>query len=256
MKNDRIIAAWNTIEPDGAADARMLSAILLVNHAAQNRKERMKNMMNIKRILIPVAACLALLAVIGIGINRNWFGTGKETAELQAENSEAEISEGAPVNDVEIKVPISYLDEETDAAFGYLFPTEIMEGYVLNEEGFAIYSDSADALHAEYRTLQAVFYNAESDDTLLIKAITSDHITVREYGTVLYGDPQIDGTRSSMIYYENDGITILYRFEKTDIAAMDPETAERFYAMVHSARCFDRDSENSYEGNDKIDMNG
>ncbi|MBR4907241.1 MAG: hypothetical protein IKZ44_10385, partial [Clostridia bacterium] len=163
------------------------------------------------------------------------------------------ISEGAPVNDVESKVPIPWLDDEIDAAFGYLFPTEIMEGYVLNEDGFALYSDSADALHAEYRTLQAVFYNAESDDTLLIKAITSDHITVREYGTVLYGDPQTDGTRSSMIYYENDGITILYRFAKTDIAAMDQETAERFYAMVHSAKCFDRDSVPSYEGNDEID---
>ena len=251
MKNDSIIAAWNTVEPDGAADSRMLSAILHANRTAQNRKEKMNHMTNIKRILIPVAACLALLAVVGVGVNQNWFGTNNELVE-----HEAEISEGAPVNDVECKVPIPWMDDEIDAAFGYLFPTEIMDGYVLNEEGFAIYSDSVDALHAAYRTLQATFYNAESDDTLLIKAITSDHITVREYGTVLYGDPQTDGTRSSMIYYENDGITILYRFEKTDIAAMDPETAERFYAMVHSAKCFDCDSGNYYEGNDEIDING
>ncbi len=252
MKNDSIIAAWNTVEPDGAADARMLSAILHANRTAQNRKEKMNHMTNIKRILIPAAACLALLAVIGIvGARGNWFGTNREAVEY-----EAEISEGAPVNDVECKVPIPWMDDEIDAAFGYLFPTEIMEGYILNEDGFAIYSDSADALHAAYRTLQATFYNAESDDTLLIKAITSDHITVREYGTVLYGDPQTDGTRSSMIYYENDGITILYRFEKTDIAAMDPEAAEQFYAMVHSARCFDRDPVPSYEGNDEIEIEG
>ena len=252
MKNDCIVAAWNTVEPDAAADARMLSAILHANRTAQNRKEKMNHMTNIKRILIPAAACLALLAVIGVvGARGNWFGTNREAVE-----HEAEISEGAPLNDVECKVPIPWMDDEIDAAFGYLFPTEIMEGYILNEDGFAIYSDSADALHAAYRTLQATFYNAESDDTLLIKAITSDHITVREYGTVLYGDPQTDGTRSSMIYYENDGITILYRFEKTDIAAMDPETAERFYAMVHSARYFYRVSPAESEENDEIDIDG
>ena len=203
---------------------------------------------------IAACICLAIAATIAIGLIRS--GSQMKPAELQAESGEAEISEGAPVNDMEIKVSLSYLDEEIDAAFGYLFPTEIMEGYVLNEDGFAIYSDSADALHAKYRALQAVFYNAESDDTLLIKAMTSDHISVREYGTVLYGDPQTNGTRSSMIYYENDGITILYLFEKTDIAAMGPETSERFYAMVHSAKCFSRNSENSFEGNDEIDIDG
>ena len=203
-----------------------------------------------------IAACVCLAVAAMIAFRLILTESQKEPAELEGENSEAEISEGAPVNDIEYSEKVPWMDDEIDAAFGYLFPTEIMEGYVLNEDGFAIYSDSADALHAAYRTLQATFYNAESDDTLLIKAITSDHITVREYGTVLYGDPQTDGTRSSMIYYENDGITILYRFEKTDIAAMDPEAAEQFYAMVHSARCFDRNPVPSYEGNDEQDIGG
>lgn len=86
MKNDSIIAAWNTIEPDAAADSRMLSAILSANRTAQNRKEKMNHMNNIKRILIPAAACLALLAMIGVvGVSKanhikpeNDAGTGVE----------------------------------------------------------------------------------------------------------------------------------------------------------------------------------
>ncbi len=251
MKNDSIIAAWNTIEPDAAADSRMLSAILNANRTAQNRKEKMNHMNNIKRILIPAAACLALLAVVGVGINQNWFGTNSELVE-----HEAEISEGAPVNDIEYSEKVPCLDEETDAAFGYLFPTEIMEGYVLDENGIELFGNSPLILDSEYRALQARYYNVELDDMLLIKAVSSGYLGVDTFGTVLYGDPQTDGSRSSMIYYENDGITILYRFAKTDIAAMDPEAAERFYAMVHSAKCFDRDSVPSYEGNDEIDING
>ena len=106
MKNDSIIAAWNTIEPDAAADSRMLSAILHANRTAQNRKEKMTTM-NIKRILIPVAACLALLAVIGVvGVRGNWFGTNREAVE-----HEAEMSEGAPVNDIEYSEKLPCLDE-------------------------------------------------------------------------------------------------------------------------------------------------
>lgn len=255
MKNDLVIAAWNTVEPDGTADARMLSAILSVNHAAQNKIERMKNLKNIKRILIPAIACLVLLAVVGVGVNQNWFGTNNELVE-----HEAEISEGAPVNDVECKVPIPWMDDEIDAAFGYLFPTEIEEGFVLTEEGIGLYSDSADALHAERRVLKATYYNEELDDTLLIQVAPSayfgGYLKNMPYGVVQYGDPQTDGTRSSMIFFENDGITILYKFGKTDIAALDAEAAERFYAMVHSARYFYRISPAESEENDEIDIDG
>lgn len=203
---------------------------------------------------IAACVCLAVAAMIAFRLIRT--GSQKEPAELEGENSEAEISEGAPVNDIEYSEKVPCLDEETDAAFGYLFPTEIMEGYVLDENGIELFGNSPLILDSEYRALQARYYNVELDDMLLIKAVSSGYLGVDTFGTVLYGDPQTDGTRSSMIYYENDGITILYRFAKTDIAAMDPEAAERFYAMVHSAKCFDRDSVPSYEGNDEIEING
>lgn len=250
MKNDCIVAAWNTIEPSGAQDARMLSAILSANRSEHKRKE--KRMLHTKKLLIP-AVCLVLLAVVGVtGIRLNWFTASREPIEAE--------SEGAPVNETECKVPNPILDEELDAAFGYLFPTEIEDGYVLTEEGFSLYSDSADALHAEHRVLVATYYNEKLDDTLLIKVAPSDcfsgYLKNMPYGVVQYGDPQTDGTRSSMVFFENDGITILYQFGKTDIAALDTEAAERFYAMVHSARYFYRISPAESEENDEIDIDG
>jgi hypothetical protein len=250
MKNDCIVAAWNTIEPSGAQDARMLSAILSANRSEHKRKE--KRMLHTKKLLIP-AVCLVLLAVVGVtGIRLNWFTASREPIEAE--------SEGAPVNETECKVPNPILDEELDAAFGYLFPTEIEEGYALTEDGFNLYSDGADALHTKHRVLKATYYNEELNDTLLIEVAPNTYfggyLKNTPYGVVQYGDPQTDGTRSSMIFFENDGITILYKFGKTDIAAMDAETAERFYAMVHSARCFCRVSPAESEENDEIDIDG
>lgn len=250
MKSDIIVAAWNTIEPSGVQDARVLSTILSANRSEGKRNE--KTMLHTKELLIPAVALL-LLAVVGVvGIRLNWFTASREPIEAE--------SEGAPVNDTECKVPNPILDEELDAAFGYLFPTEIEKGYVLTEEGFNLYSDSADALHAEHRVLKATYYNEELDDTLLIEVAPSayfgGYLKNTPYGVVQYGDPQTGGTRSSMIFFENDGITILYQFGKTDIAAMDAEAAERFYAMVHSARCFCRISPAESEENDEIDIDG
>lgn len=250
MKNDCIVAAWNTIEPSGAQDARMLSAILSANRSEHKRKE--KRMLHTKKLLIP-AVCLVLLAVVGVtGIRLNWFTASREPIEAE--------SEGAPVNETECKVPNPILDEELDAAFGYLFPTEIEEGYALTEDGFNLYSDGADALHTKHRVLKATYYNEELNDTLLIEVAPNTYfggyLKNTPYGVVLYGDPQTDGTRSSMIFFENDGITILYQFGKTDIAALDTEAAERFYAMVHSARYFYRVSPADSEENDEIDIDG
>ena len=76
MKNDRIIASWNKIEPDEPADQRMLSAILERNRSVQNGKDKANHMSKTVRILIPAAACMALLiAAAGImGAKMNWFG--------------------------------------------------------------------------------------------------------------------------------------------------------------------------------------
>ena len=82
MKNNRIIASWNKIEPDDSANERMLSAILEQNRSVRGRKDKVISMLRnakAKKKMIPVTACLVVLAaVVGIvGYNLNWFGLRK-----------------------------------------------------------------------------------------------------------------------------------------------------------------------------------
>ena len=87
MKNERIIAAWNQVEPDSAADERMLGAILVRNQSiGQSKKEKaltMKKNLSFKR-LAPVAACLIVVVAITaiIGNNAGWFDEKVYTADL------------------------------------------------------------------------------------------------------------------------------------------------------------------------------
>ena len=69
MKNRRIIDAWNRIEPDSAASARVLEAIL-----AQTKNEK-KEVLPLNKAffwkrLAPVAACLALAVAAAVMIPR------------------------------------------------------------------------------------------------------------------------------------------------------------------------------------------
>jgi len=63
MKNERIIEAWDKIEPDSIADACMLDAILARNQAGRSKIRKVLHPMNkalfLKR-LAPAAACLVL----------------------------------------------------------------------------------------------------------------------------------------------------------------------------------------------------
>ena len=74
MKNDRIIASWNKIEPGDSANERMLSAILERNRSVQAGKDRGKYTAKTRKTLIPIAACLALLiaaaGIIGANLDR------------------------------------------------------------------------------------------------------------------------------------------------------------------------------------------
>ena len=73
MKNKQIIDSWNKIVPDGAADERMLRAILGSNRSAKTSKggiSAVDRSLNWKW-LVPIAACLVLALVIaGPFLNR------------------------------------------------------------------------------------------------------------------------------------------------------------------------------------------
>lgn len=82
MKNNKIIASWNKIEPSDSANERMLSAILKQNRSIHDRKGKVISMSQTKKfnkmILVPITACLvALIALTGlVGNNKGWFNNG------------------------------------------------------------------------------------------------------------------------------------------------------------------------------------
>jgi hypothetical protein len=86
MKNKRIIDSWNKIEPDSAADERILSAIIARNHAGQSERGTV-NPMNKTRYwkrLAPIAACfVAVIALVAVvGGNSGWFGSKTLVADI------------------------------------------------------------------------------------------------------------------------------------------------------------------------------
>lgn len=74
MKNEQMIAAWDGILPDAAAETRMRTNIM-----AYQRKGR-------KRVhpAIPAAACLLLAACAGFGIYARWFAARPYSVTLES----------------------------------------------------------------------------------------------------------------------------------------------------------------------------
>ena len=72
MKNDRIFASWNKIEPSDSANERMLSAILERNRSIHKGKDKVNYMSKTKKPVwvrwVAVAACLCL--AVGIAVPR------------------------------------------------------------------------------------------------------------------------------------------------------------------------------------------
>jgi|LSQX01.1.fsa_nt_gb hypothetical protein len=68
MKNKRIVDSWNKIEPNAAAEARMLDSILARNdsgEAEEGKVRTMNKVFNWKR-LAPIAVCLILAIAVAI----------------------------------------------------------------------------------------------------------------------------------------------------------------------------------------------
>lgn len=92
MKNDKIIASWNKIEPSDSANDRMLSAIMERNRSAHGRKNEVKSMLHTtkaRKTLISAAACLVVfIMAVGIfGANRGWFNPQSHTVDPGTEDA-------------------------------------------------------------------------------------------------------------------------------------------------------------------------
>lgn len=160
--------------------------------------------MKYKRQWSAAAVCLCLMAIAGIGLILH--------REQAASASEPMIE-------------LTLEEAANDAAFGKLFPTVILAGYVSEEGTAAIYDETV---------LKADFYNAEIDAVCIVTIADKEwfkrQVGEVELNTVLYPDG-CDG--DSRIYIDGDDQIIEYYFINADIAGIG-----NFSEMVKSASFF------------------
>ncbi len=103
-----------------------------------------------------------------------------------------------------------------------LFPTEMLDGYVL-DGSVEVY---------DKKVVVARFYNTELDDTLTIRIYDKEYFNTQnddvEFHSIIY-----QGESSSFIYFEGEKKIIRYKFSNSDIA-----NHEEFFDMVYSADFF------------------
>lgn len=129
MKNNKIIASWDKIEPSNSANERMLSAILERSCSVHYRKGKARSMAQAKKTkkyLIPIAACLAAIIVVTgiVGNNLNWFGSKEYRANL-ANGDSVVYHYGSTSQAVFVfDFPVSTRDL-TDSELSLIFPTTV-----------------------------------------------------------------------------------------------------------------------------------
>lgn len=125
------------------------------------------------------------------------------------------------VTENEPRIILSLQEAQENVPFGNLFPTEILDGYVLEGE-IAIYDETV---------LQAKFYNSNSNDELTIRIAAKEYFGEVETNTVLYRDNLEN--KGSLIYIEGEDYIVCYTFSESDI-----NDVQGFRKMVDSATYF------------------
>lgn len=151
-----------------------------------------------------VAACLCLVAGIAVtGILRSHL-----------------LSPNDVLHEPEQYRAIMWEDVPSTEPFGSLFPTEIIEGYVL-ENDVALYGEGNESV------LQARFFNEQLGDELVVTVYVKGHYGDEPLDEVIYGGHAFKG---SMIAIDGGDYVIRY-LTKRDIIAISG-----FEDMVKSAR--------------------
>jgi len=102
MKNKKIIDAWNKIELDAAADARMLEAIIAHN---QSKTRKVYPMNKTFKRLVPIAACLALAIAAAVVIPHF-------TAQQPIAPTRPTQTQNAPVKLEQMSLPVMLAGQE------------------------------------------------------------------------------------------------------------------------------------------------
>lgn len=214
VKNNRIIASWNKIEPDDSANERMLSAILEQNRTVQGRKDKVISMLQnakAKKKMIPVTACLVVLAaVVGI-IGNNGNNRHKCTREMNSEIVKTSYMEG--------DFAINYNDlNQVVGSADYVFV-----GTVESDEG-TVYKNYV-TMETENGGTKEVGtpysnYMVTVIENIKGNLITEKPVPVQKYGglsedgTTIYlylGDelPMVDATYIFFAYAQQDGSLLI-----------------------------------------------
>ena len=164
MKNEKIIKAWNAVEPDNAAGERMRSAILDCSRSI--RKEKEKNIMKtntnrMKRVWIPIAACLTLLIAVTAIFGAGGFGVRNYTVKLE---------NGDTISYKKTITSASSLDfrYDYDVTTRELNTDEVLKISPLLTSGFGTFRTDTGAL---------VRFEGAADQTKVIMAIQSVPVT-------------------------------------------------------------------------------
>lgn len=127
--------------------------------------------------------------------------------------------------DIEPHIALTLEEAADNDTFGKLFPTWVIDGYIL-EEFVGIYDDTV---------MQAKFYNETAGDELVVEIAEKEWFYSRyqnlELNTIFYQET-MKGV-SSAIYIEGGDYIINYSFETSDMKKNDD-----FLAMVTSASYF------------------
>jgi len=160
----------------------------------------------LQRILIPVAACLALVLVALFAL---------PMLSNNDNGSDHAVTENEPA------IHVSLQEIQEHQTFGPLFPTKIIDGYKL-ESDIGLYNETV---------VRATFVNEYVNDVLTITIAPKEYFQDVQLDVVLYQDTVGEG--GSVFYvYANEHI-ICYNFSRSDIAYI-----EGFNDMVFSSSIF------------------
>lgn len=148
MKNKRIVDSWNKIEPDAAAEARMLDSILAHNHSGEAEEGKvitMNKVFNWKR-LTTIAACL----VMAVAITIPFLNNGSGDFDLPLSDKGIKVSYVNKVPNINTSTSLIYLTEDellADVYEGY--PVAIFSGTIIEVKNIRLdFGDGSDNYRA------------------------------------------------------------------------------------------------------------
>lgn len=146
-----------------------------------------------------MAACLCLVVLVAMPFMQN----------------------SEPATDIEPYKGLSVSEAVAYEPYGELFPQNILDGYVLEENTVGLYDG---------KVLKAVYCNNSTEDVMTITISDKGYFENVELNTVLE-----KGQNGSKIYMDSGDYMVCYSFSTRDI-----NTIEDFDKMVNSALAFDK----------------